>query len=127
MRPDKDFLYHHYENIWKMISRRGQEAFDVTLDMMMKLPVIAIVLEWIDVIEFVRKIVWPTEPKSAPAWTIRWDYAHISLDYTNTKIIWLFNLVHASWNAEEAEAEIAHRFDKKEIFDYDPLHSPFTR
>jgi len=34
VRPDKDFLYHHYENLGKMISRRGQKAFDVTLKMM---------------------------------------------------------------------------------------------
>lgn len=34
LRPDKEFLYHHYETLGKMISRRGQKAFDVTLKMM---------------------------------------------------------------------------------------------
>ena len=28
---------------------------------------------------------------------------------------------------EEAEKEIAHWFTAKELFDYDPLHKPFTR
>jgi nucleoside-diphosphate kinase len=45
VKPEKKFLYHHYEEIGKMISRRGQKTFDVTLDMMTKLPVIAMVIE----------------------------------------------------------------------------------
>lgn len=45
MKPDKDFLYHHYETIGTMISRRGQKAFDLTINFMTKNPVIAIVLE----------------------------------------------------------------------------------
>jgi nucleoside-diphosphate kinase len=45
LRPDKKFLYHHYENIGQMISRRGQKPFDVTLELMTKNPVIAIILE----------------------------------------------------------------------------------
>ena len=126
-KPDKDFLYHHYENIWKMISRHGQKKFEITVDMMAKLPLIAMIIEWIEVIEFVRKIVWPTEPKSAPAWTIRWDYSHMSYTYSDDKELWVLNLLHASWNAEEAELEIAHWFDKKEIFDYEPGHVKFTR
>jgi nucleoside-diphosphate kinase len=128
VNPDRDFLYHHYENIWKMVSRYNQKIFDLTVEMMTKTPVIAMVIEWIEVVEFVRKIAWPTEPKVAPAGTIRWDYAHISRDYCNNiKDMWLPNLLHASWNAEEAELEIAHRFDKKEIFDYEPGHVKFTR
>lgn len=45
LRPDKEFLYHHYETIGQMISRRGQKPFDVTIELMTKNPVIAIVLE----------------------------------------------------------------------------------
>jgi nucleoside-diphosphate kinase len=44
-KPDKDFLYHHYETIGQMISRRGQKPFDMTINMMTKLPVVAIILE----------------------------------------------------------------------------------
>ncbi|HSX32231.1 MAG TPA: nucleoside-diphosphate kinase, partial [Candidatus Saccharimonadales bacterium] len=45
LQPDYDHYYHHYENIGKMISRRGQAAFDVTLEMMQRGPVLAIVLQ----------------------------------------------------------------------------------
>src|SRR3989338_4802415 len=43
LEPNYDHFYHHYENIGKMISRRGQKTFDVTLDMMKSGPVIAFV------------------------------------------------------------------------------------
>jgi len=45
VRPDKDFLYHHYETIGTMITRHGKDIFDITLNMMTKMPIIAIVLE----------------------------------------------------------------------------------
>lgn len=35
LRPDKDFLYHHYETLGTMITRHGQHVFDITLKMMM--------------------------------------------------------------------------------------------
>lgn len=43
--PTKEHYYRHYEEIGKMITRRGQEKFDVTLKMMVQGPVIAMVLE----------------------------------------------------------------------------------
>lgn len=39
LSPDYDQFFHHYENISKMVSRRGQSAFDVTLAMMQEGPV----------------------------------------------------------------------------------------
>ncbi len=127
LKPDKEFLYHHYETIGQMISRRGQKPFDVTIELMTKNPVIAIVLEWVAAIEFVRKLVGSTEPKTAAPGTIRGDYAHMSFGYADTANIGVPNLVHASWNAEEAEKEINHWFSKEEIFDYKPVHCTFTR
>lgn len=125
--PDKEFLHHHYEGIWKVLTRHGQKIFDITLKMMSTGPMVALVLEWVEVVEYVRKIVWSTEPKSAAPGTIRGDFAHMSYTYADQAEIGIPNLVHASGNAEEAEVEIKHRFTDKEMFDYNPLHSPFTR
>jgi len=127
MRPDKAFLHHHYEGIGQMISRRGQKPFDMTVGFMTKNPVIAMVLEWVEVIEYVRKLVGSTEPKSAAPWTIRWDYAHMSFAHADEENIGVPNLIHASSNPEEAEVEIKHRFAPEEIFDYQPTHNVFTR
>ncbi len=127
LRPDIEFLHHHYEGIGKVLSRHGQKIFDITLKMMSTGPMVALVLEGVEVVEYVRKIVWSTEPKSAAPGTIRGDYAHMSYGYADAVEIGIPNLVHASWNAEEAEVEINHWFTEAEMFDYDPLHKTFTR
>ncbi len=88
---------------------------------------IAIVLEGVEIVEYVRKIVGATEPKAAAPGTIRGDYAHMSFAYADTKDIGVPNLIHASGNAEEAEAEIKHRFNEEELFEYEPLHNKYTR
>lgn len=127
VRPDKDFLYHHYETLGQMITRRGQKAFDVTLTMMQMGPMIAIVLEGVEVVEYVRKMVGTTEPKAAAPGTIRGDFAHMSFAYADQQGIGVPNLIHASGNVEEAEAEIKHWFSPNELFEYEPLHKTFTR
>jgi len=126
MRPWKYFFFHHYDTIWTMITRHGQKIFEDTIKMIMMWPVIAMVLEWVEVVEYVRKIVWSTEPKSAAPWTIRWDYAHISYGRCDAVWVGITNLVHASWNVEEAEEEIKHWFKKEELFEYDAIHWKFT-
>lgn len=77
--------------------------------------------------EYVRKIVGSTEPKSAAPGTIRGDFAHMSYGYADSVGIGIPNLVHASGNIEEAEVEIKHRFKADELFEYDPLHKLYTR
>jgi len=125
--PDKDFLYHHYETLGQMISRRGQKPFDVTVKMMMMGPVIAMVWEGVEAVEVVRKMVGPTEPKAAAPGTIRGDFAHMSFSYSDAVDIGVPNLVHASGNVDEATAEIKHWFKKDEIFDHQSLHQKYTR
>ena len=127
LQPDYDHYYHHYESISKMISRRGQDAFDVTLAMMQEGPVIAIVLEGVEAVEQVRKMVGATEPKSAQPGTIRGDYAHVSFAHTNPRKLAIANLIHASGDAKEAEEEIAHWFSKNELFSYETRHEKFTQ
>ncbi|MCX6825298.1 MAG: nucleoside-diphosphate kinase [candidate division SR1 bacterium] len=127
VRPDKAFFHHHYETIGTMITRKSEKIFEDTLALMMKSPIIAIVLEGVEAVEYVRKMVGPTEPKSAAPGTIRGDYAHISYGYADVAGLGIPNLVHASGSAEEAEQEIKHWFTEKELFDYAPLHHAFTR
>jgi len=127
LQPDYDHYYHHYETISKMISRRGQAAFDVTLEMMNEGPVIATVLEGVEAIAVVRKMVGETEPKAALPGTIRGDYAHLSFAHSNQEGIGAPNVVHASGNAEEAKAEIAHWFSQSELFEYQTVHEHYTQ
>jgi nucleoside-diphosphate kinase len=127
LQPDSDHYHYHYEDIGKMISRRGQDAFDVTLAMMQQGPVIAIVLEGIEAVEQVRKMVGVTEPKSAAPGTIRGDYAHVSFAHANSKKLGIANLIHASGDVDEAKQEIAHWFGDEELFTYKALHEKYTQ
>lgn len=127
LQPDRDYYYHHYETIGQMETRRGKKALDVTLDSMMAGPVIAFVLEGIEAIALVRKMVGTTEPKSAAPGTIRGDYAHMSFGYADEQSIGIPNIIHASGDAADAEKEIAHWFSEAELFEYEPVHTRFTQ
>lgn len=126
LRPDPDHYYHHYEKIGKMVTRRGKEIFDVTLDMMNEGPVIAFVLEGIEAVEVVRKMVGGTEPKTALPGTIRGDYSHISFTHANAQGIATPNIIHASGDTTEAKEEIAHWFSEAELFEYKTVHETYT-
>ena len=125
--PDREHYYHHYEDIGKMVTRRGEDAFNVTLDFMMNGPVVAVVFEGVEAVELVRKIVGPTEPKAADMGTIRGDYSHMSFGYADECQKGVPNLIHASGDPEEAAQEIAHWFDKEELMNYHMLNEKFTR
>ena len=107
--------------------RRGEETFMYNLDYMMSGPIIAMCLEGVEAVALVRKIVGPTEPKSADMGTIRGDFSHMSFGYSNAKKIGVPNLVHASGNPEEAEEEVKLWFTDAELYDYEDLNEKYTR
>ncbi len=127
LQPSQNHYYHHYEEIGKMITRRGQEAFDMTVRMMCEGPVIAFVLEGIEAVALVRKMVGATEPKAALPGTIRGDYAHISFEYADTEKVPIPNVIHASGNQEEAVQEIDYWFSEPELYSYESVHEKFTQ
>lgn len=127
LKPDYDHYYKHYEKIGKMVSRRGQKVFDITLEMMNAGPVIAFVLEGVEAVELVRKMVGTTEPKSAMPGTVRGDYSHMSFAHADVNAIGIPNILHASGDQEEAKAEIGHWFSENELFEYQTVHEKFTQ
>ena len=90
-------------------------------------PVIAMVLEGVEAVPVVRKIVGPTEPKSADMGTIRGDYSHISFGYADECKKGIPNLIHASGDSSEAAKEIKLWFDDEELMAYGMLSEKFTR
>ena len=125
--PTKEHYHKHYEEIGQMITRRGEHAFDVTLEMMIQGPVIAMVFEGVEAVALVRKLVGGTEPKSADPGTIRGDFSHMSFGYADTKNKGIPNLIHASGDPEEAEKEIGHWFSDTELYEYETVIEKFTR
>lgn len=125
--PNRDYYYQHYEGIGKMVSRRGEESFNLALNLMLEGPVIAMVFEGVEAVALVRKLVGTTEPKSAAPGTIRGDYSHMSFGFADNVKKGIPNLIHASGDPEEAEQEINHWFSDNELYDYSVLHEKFTR
>ncbi len=125
--PNKEHDHKHYEGIGKMVTRRGEKAFDMALEFMTQGPVIAMVLEGVESVELVRKLVGGTEPKAALPGTIRGDYSHMSFGYADEHNVGIPNLIHASGSVEEAKQEIEHWFADHEIYDYHSPREKFTR
>ena len=98
--------------------RHGEDMRTFAVDMIKSGPIVAMVLEGIDMVETVRKMVGATEPKSALPGTIRGDYAHASYAAADGGKKALRNLIHASGNAEEAAAEIKVWFNDDELIDH---------
>ncbi len=127
MSPDHKHYYHHYETIGTLKTRKGDSIFERQLSNMLVGPVIAVVLEGVEAIETIRKMVGPTEPKSAPPGTIRGDYAHMSYSQADSSGGSISNVLHASASANEAKREIAHWFNDNEMFEYETVHEKFTQ
>lgn len=127
LAPDSQHYFTHYEEIGKLKTRAGEHIFDITLQMMGEGPVIAMVLEGVEAVALVRKMVGGTEPKSSAPGTIRGDFSHMSYAYADNKKKGIPNLIHASGDPAEAEQEINHWFADSELYDYEALHEKFTR
>lgn len=125
--PNKEQFYKHYEEIGQVITRRGEKVFNNVLDTMADGPIIAMVLEGIEAVELVRKLVGSTEPKSSAPGTIRGDFSHMSYGYGDEQDKGIPNLIHASGDQSDAKKEIPHWFSEDELYDYSVLNEKFTR
>jgi nucleoside-diphosphate kinase len=106
---DEATLREHYghlqEKVW----------FPSLLQFMMQTPVVAMVLEGLDVIDTVRAIVGATNPRAADVGSIRAD---LSMNVPS-------NMVHASDTVEAAAAEVKRFFKDDELFTYEKLTDKF--
>lgn len=119
VRVDRKFAEQHYTD--DITKRRGQHVRDALLVFLIEGPVVAMVIEGVNAVENVRKIVGDTEPKTASPGTIRGDFAHVSYGYADTKKTAIRNLIHAS-SGSDAPQEIALWFKKEEIYTYPNVH-----
>lgn len=127
LSPDYEHYFQHYEGIGTLKTRKGDEIFETQMKEMQIGPVIAMVLEGVEAVELVRKMVGPTEPKSAAPGTIRGDYSHMTYGQASTARRGVPNVLHASADPQEAEREIDHWFSESELIDYENVHERFTQ
>ena len=127
LRPDRDHYDQHYEGIGTLRTRKGDEIFESTLSSMQDGPVIAMVIEGVEAVETIRKMVGSTEPKSAMPGTIRGDFAHVNYTQASKVGQSVANIVHASADLNEAKQEIAHWFSPDELYEYQVAYEHFTQ
>jgi nucleoside-diphosphate kinase len=102
IKIDEDLAKKHYE------AHINKPFFPSLLNFITSTPVIVMVLEGVDVVNQVRKLVGSTDCKKAEVGTIRFDFG---LSIQN-------NLIHASETIEDANREISIFFNQNELFDY---------
>lgn len=120
---DKGFAEKHYFDVKE---RHGEKVLNTLTDYLTEGPIIAMVLEGVDSIAIVRKLVGSTFPYDSAPGTIRGDFAHISKDYANKYDKNVCNLIHASSKQEDAEYEINHWFKKEELHNYLKVSNKYT-
>lgn len=116
-------LKHYNEDLEK---RRGKVVRDRMIDFLKTGPVLALVVEGINVIENVRKMVGATEPRAALPGTIRGDFSHVSYAHADAQNKGVENLIHASADATDAEREVWLWFNEDEIANYKTVHEAHT-
>ena len=120
---DAELTRRHY---FDLEDRFGPEVYASMSAFMQTGPVIAVILEGVDAVACVRKLVGSTYPDQAAPGTIRGDFAHQSKAYANANRIAVANLVHASGNPEEAQQEIGVWFADDELHDYPIAAQPYV-
>jgi nucleoside-diphosphate kinase len=96
----------------------GEKVLSSLVTYMTSGPVIPMVWEGAHAVEVVRKITGGTEPRTSDVGTIRGDFVLDSYMMADTDGRAVRNLIHGSGSVDEANAEIKHWFDDKELIDY---------
>ncbi|MEN3607943.1 nucleoside-diphosphate kinase [Plantactinospora sp. ZYX-F-223] len=115
---DADFTRRHY---FDLEERFGKGVYDATATYMQQGPVVALLLEGVEAVANVRRMIGPTFPGQAAPGTIRGDFAHMSKAYAEATGKAIANLVHASGSVDEAKYESELWFGADEQFDYSGL------
>jgi len=116
VRVDMDYAKQHYTE--DITERHGEKIRVQLLDYITEGPVVAMIIEGVDAIANVRKLVGATESASALPGTIRGDFTHVSYSHADEKEIAVKNIIHASADETDAKNEIALWFSIDELFEY---------
>jgi nucleoside-diphosphate kinase len=114
-QPQRNLAEKHYNE--SISQKHGEAVRNRLLDYITGGPVVAMIIQGINAIALVRKIVGSTYPGEAEIGTIRGDFAHATKDYVKTKQQGS-NLIHASENENDAAMELGLWFAIDEVFDY---------
>jgi nucleoside-diphosphate kinase len=100
----------------------GQAVLNSLVAYMTSGPVAAMVWQGANAVKIVRKITGVTEPLSSAMGTIRGDFVLDSYEMADAQGRAVRNVVHASGNIDEAQAEISQWFNSNEVIEYNAIH-----
>jgi nucleoside-diphosphate kinase len=115
LRVSEDLFRQHYLGLENRIR---SSSFASVREFMRSGPILALVLEGVDAVASVRRIVGATLADQAAPGTIRADFAYVSRIYARERGVAIQNLVHASDSLAEAAREIAVWFTSEDLHDY---------
>ncbi len=121
---NEEFAEKHYFDVKE---RHGARILKELTAYLTEGPIQAFVLEGVESVAVVRKLVGSTYPNESLPGTIRGDFSHISKSYANKNKKKVGNLVHASANIKEAKQEIELWFTKEELHSYSVVHEAHTQ
>lgn len=96
----------------------GEKVLENLTKYMSSGPVVGMVLQGVHAVGIVRKLVGGTEPLTSDVGTIRGDFVLDSYQISDTDGRPIRNLIHASGNTDEANAEINLWFNENEVIKY---------
>lgn len=118
---DEELLREHYsEHVEK-------DFYDRLEEYMSSGPVVAMVVEGVNAVKNIRKIVGDTDPREASPATIRGRFAHMSFGHADESESLHKNIIHASAEKDEAEKEVNLWFDEDEVHSFEQAHESEVR
>lgn len=100
----------------------GEMVKQWNVDFLTSGPVLAVIFEGVNAIERARSLCGETIPVKAAPGTIRGDYSLDSAIAANRRKRTIFNLIHRSGSAEEAQEEIKLWFGDEKTHSYRMVH-----
>jgi len=100
----------------------GHRILDRLIHFMTSGPVVAMVWQGANAVPLVRKLTGGMEVFTSDVGTIRSDFVLDSYEMADSQDRAIRNVIHASGNIDDAQAEIAQWFNSNEIVDYKAIH-----
>jgi len=129
-KPSLELSEKHYGDLDVRLNKKGLAGDEIKKQMVEFLssgPVVAVVIEGVRAVEFVKKLAGATAPHESDFGTIRSQFAHMTREHANESGRAIRNLVHASDPEEFPEEEIKLWFSPSEIIEYQMIHDSHVR
>lgn len=120
----------HYADMAERLSKKGLDGKTIKRQMVeffLSGPVVAMVIEGVKAVEYVKRLSGSTYPNESDFGTIRGMFAHVTRLHANESGLAVRNLVHATNPDENPSREIGLWFTPEEIIDYRTAQESHTR